>query len=139
MSDHIRIFQMGVQNDLMDLSEGPTVQVGMEFKTSDPFALHMKIYPRGLSEPYVLWVFGRDILHDVLAKDEAQGFGDIVVWLDHENQQVGHILMRSPYGQAVLTFDAPEMRGWLKDTYRHHDGIVPSEELDAEADRLLRS
>lgn len=90
-----------------------------------PFAAVLNIQPSTPS-----WVFARDLV--ALGLREPTGDGDVHI---RPVRSCVQVLLTSPSGRAVLTYDRTELAAWLAAT----EGIVPPDrevfDVDAELSR----
>ncbi|HEX4831176.1 MAG TPA: SsgA family sporulation/cell division regulator [Trebonia sp.] len=119
------------------------------YSSEDPYAIRVAFHV-GLDEP-VEWIFARDLLaNGIKGRD---GLGDVRVWpgpatagrgvaaeLVAGGEQVLHIELSSPFGEAHFEAAIREVSDFLRRTYR----IVPTGEeggfvdVEAELANLLR-
>jgi hypothetical protein len=112
----------------------------ISYATEDPYAIRVAFHV-GLDEP-VEWIFARELLAGGLKGRD--GLGDVRVWPAPAQadaaEQVLHIELSSPFGEA--RFEAPirDVADFLRRTYR----MVPAGEeggfidVEAELTNLLR-
>ena len=102
----------------------------------DPYAVRMAFHV-GADEP-VEWIFARDLLAAGLT--EAAGEGDVRAWPSPgEGEDVLHIVLSSPFGQAHFEAPMTAMAEFLQQTY---DAIPAGHEgdfidINGELDGLL--
>jgi hypothetical protein len=64
------------------------------------------------------WVFSRELLRDGL--ESLNGHGDVKLWPAYCpcHGSTLHIALQSPHGSALLEAARPEVKAWLRQTYR---------------------
>jgi hypothetical protein len=113
------------------------------YSSEDPYAIRIAFHV-GLDEP-VEWIFARDLLSNGLKGRD--GLGDVRVWSGLATaggsgtaEQVLHIELSSPFGEAHFEAPIRNMSDFLRSTHR----IVPAGEegnfidVEAELADLLR-
>jgi hypothetical protein len=104
------------------------------YSSEDPYAIRVAFHV-GLDEP-VEWIFARDLLSNGLKGRD--GLGDVRVWpapgQGGAAEQVLHIELSSPFGEAHFEAPTRDVSDFLRRTYR----IVPAGEesgfVDVEAE-----
>jgi hypothetical protein len=112
----------------------------LTFASEDPYAIRVAFHV-GLDEP-VEWIFARELLANGLKGRD--GLGDVRVWpapsQGDANEQVLHIELSSPFGEAQFEAPIRDVSDFLNRTYR----VVPAGEesgfvnVEAELTNLLR-
>jgi hypothetical protein len=111
------------------------------YSAEDPYAIRVAFHV-GLDEP-VEWIFARELLAGGLKGRD--GLGDVRVWPapalgGDEAEQVLHIELSSPFGEAHFEAPVRDVSDFLRRTYR----LVPAGEegvfvdVEAELTNLLR-
>jgi hypothetical protein len=112
------------------------------YSSEDPYAIRIAFHV-GLDEP-VEWIFARDLLSNGLKGRD--GLGDVRVWPGPATasggaaEQVLHIELSSPFGEAHFEAPIRDMSDFLRSTHR----IVPAGEegdfvdVESELANLLR-
>jgi hypothetical protein len=111
------------------------------YSTEDPYAIRVAFHV-GLDEP-VEWIFARELLANGLKGRD--GLGDVRVWPapaqgGNAAEQVLHIELSSPFGEAHFEAPIRDVSDFLRRTYR----IVPAGEevgfvdVEGELANLLR-
>ena len=95
------------------------------YSTEDPYAIRVAFHV-GLDEP-VEWIFARELLANGLKGRD--GLGDVRVWPapaqgDDVAEQVLHIELSSPFGEAHFEAPIRDVSDFLRRTYR----LVPAGE-----------
>ena len=104
------------------------------YSSEDPYAIRVAFHV-GLDEP-VEWIFARELLSNGLKGRD--GLGDVRVWpasgQGGASDQVLHIELSSPFGEAHFEAPMRDVSDFLRRTYR----IVPAGEesgfVDVEAE-----
>jgi hypothetical protein len=104
------------------------------YSSEDPYAIRVAFHV-GLDEP-VEWIFARELLSNGLKGRD--GLGDVRVWpapgQGGAAEQVLHIELSSPFGEAHFEAPTRDVSDFLRRTYR----IVPAGEesgfVDVEAE-----
>jgi hypothetical protein len=104
---------------------------GLFYRGEDPYAIRMA-FDTGLDDA-VEWIFARDLLAEGL--DHHAGEGDVCLWPGtSSNNDVLHIALSSPHGQALFQAPLAAVTGFLQRTFQ----IVPpgreGEHTDIEAE-----
>ncbi|WP_334445586.1 SsgA family sporulation/cell division regulator [Streptomyces stelliscabiei] len=99
--------------DHPDYDEVP-VRTTLRYTPDDPFAVHID-FPAGVSadDVNVTWAFARALLAEGL--DRPTGIGDVHLWPYGSAHTV--VELRSPHGMAMIRFDTPTLRRFLRRSY----------------------
>ncbi|MFJ2605562.1 SsgA family sporulation/cell division regulator [Streptomyces sp. NPDC091279] len=104
----------------------------LRYAAADPLAVHLDFPPEvSLDRTSVTWTFARTLLEDGLRG--PAGGGDVHIWPCGEDRTV--LELHSPFGLALLRFDAAPLHRFLLRTY----AVVPAgqEDLSAAVDEGL--
>ncbi|MFB9908578.1 SsgA family sporulation/cell division regulator [Allokutzneria oryzae] len=102
------------------LAPAVTVEVELEYSTTDPYAIRMLFNPlRGKS---VEWIVARELLADGLLG--KAGEGDVKIWPISGPMDLVEIEFSTPAGLARFGADAEVLADFLNDSYL----LVPSGE-----------
>jgi hypothetical protein len=90
------------------------VRTTLRYTPDDPFAVHID-FPAGVSadDGHVTWTFARTLLAEGLAG--PAGIGDVRLWPCGAAHTV--VELRSPQGMAMIRFDTPTLRRFLRRSY----------------------
>ncbi|MGW0843238.1 SsgA family sporulation/cell division regulator [Streptomyces sp. NPDC002787] len=90
------------------------VRTTLRYTPDDPFAVHID-FPAGASadDAHVTWAFARTLLAEGLTT--PAGIGDVHLWPCGPAQTV--VELRSPQGMAMIRFDTPALRRFLRRSY----------------------
>ncbi|GAQ63527.1 SsgA family sporulation/cell division regulator [Streptomyces scabiei] len=94
------------------------VRTTLRYTPDDPLAVHID-FPAGVSagDVSVTWAFARALLAEGLTA--SAGIGDVHLWPCSPAHTV--VELRSPHGMAMIRFDTPTLRRFLRRSY----AVVP--------------
>ncbi|EKX69421.1 SsgA family sporulation/cell division regulator [Streptomyces ipomoeae] len=90
------------------------IRATLRYTPADPFAVHID-FPASASvdDTHVTWTFARALLEEGLTT--PAGIGDVHLWPCGPFHTV--VELRSPHGMAMIRFDTPSLRRFLRRSY----------------------
>ncbi|MFD0856242.1 SsgA family sporulation/cell division regulator [Actinomadura adrarensis] len=126
--------ELGLRLVVPDRTTVPLL-AGLEYAAADPYAIRMAFYV-GEDEP-VEWIFARELLTVGIVR--RVGDGDVEVWPSETDDDILHIALSSPFGNALFEAPLSPMADFLHRTYEVVPAGRESEyiDIDAELGNLL--
>jgi len=114
---------------------GIGLPVLFDYNPGDPLAVSLTFGGEG--EDGVVWVIGRDLLHDGLS--EAAGVGDVTAWTGSADRERYYLRLRTGASFTLFTFETRMIETYLWQTYASipAGAELPTAALDAELSAIF--
>ncbi|MFF5262879.1 SsgA family sporulation/cell division regulator [Actinomadura viridis] len=126
--------ELGLRLVVPDRTTVPLL-AGLEYAADDPYAIRMAFYV-GEDEP-VEWIFARELLTVGIVREV--GDGDVEVRPAGAGEDILHIALSSPFGNALFEVPLSPLADFLHRTYEMVPAGRETEfiDIDAELENLL--